>query len=743
MPSDTERTLTYVVLDPTLQQAAPERFAALFDAFAAGYARHFSGDQMEPTSPWRARIAGKPQPQPVMRIVVGVEHVDGTEQVVAGVAAEYYRAAECVLATYLYVADAVPYRHRGHARALLREVRDACSALGQVRAMLVEAEWPESVQEVGGSPVAVATARARLRFFARLGARVLNINYVQPSLAAGKDAVSCLRLFLLPPAVDAPRLPDDDLTAIVRAFLTEFYAALAADTGGAADEATLRDLHAQLGARRPLTSPLPRLRMEDVAVCFHFVEPLDDVTNDRLLSEVRAFQCPVFHSMETDLLSRAYRTRRLFRSVCLTKPTAPATDGGIAVELELPRRVQFRSENRLEERQWPLRRRTLRAYLAPSFFFDARVVVWNLTLRTPARSPDGRGGDWLDEQDLITVLRLADDEADQEFVRVPVDGTAPERRITESLEFRSVDGKETTLDLIGLLHTVAAVAQRRLPEAPIPRKPSAPTAVTVELLDWDIRGDQPFFGVTDRLEREALCGIISGIFDFDRIDDAEALDTLTPSVALEDAVLRVHRQTLIYVRRDDRAARTVAGTLGISPYLIIPHAAVICDEWLLRPFESRTFRGGKPESVGVLSGTLQRLEDALRTKWVPNAFYYSTEHALYERALVEGGTTARRAKAEELLLELKTRLQVAREAERARFEAIVAGLLGAISVLAVDAVMIEITPWLLSLAGGSAIDIKLAGHALTFALACAAGLAIYAWKRPTDGEGISGRSESS
>src|SRR4030095_552798 len=100
-------------------------------------------------------------------------------------------------------------------------------------AMLVEAEWPESVQEVGGSPVAVATARARLRFFARLGARVLNIDYVQPSLAAGKDAVSCLRLFLLPPAVDAPRPPDDALSAIVRAVLTEVYAALSAATGRA------------------------------------------------------------------------------------------------------------------------------------------------------------------------------------------------------------------------------------------------------------------------------------------------------------------------------------------------------------------------------------------------------------------------------------------------------------------------------------------------------------------------------
>jgi hypothetical protein len=74
----------------------------------------------------------------------------------------------------------------------------------------------------------------------------------------------------------------------------------------------------------------------------------------------------------------------------------------------------------------------------------------------------------------------------------------------------------------------------------------------------------------------------------------------------------------------------------------------------------------------------------------------------------------------------------------------VAGLLGAISALALDSVVMEITPWLLRLVGAPAeVDSRLAGHALTFALACAAGLAIYAWKRPTDGEEISARSESS
>jgi len=100
--------------------------------------------------------------------------------------------------------------------------------------------------------------------------------------------------------------------------------------------------------------------------------------------------------------------------------------------------------------------------------------------------------------------------------------------------------------------------------------------------------------------------------------------------------------------------------------------------------------------------------------------------------LVEGGTGARRAKAEERLLELKTRLQLAREAERTRFEAIVAGLLGAISVVSLDPLVVDVVSWLRGPDGPPApADGKLLGHWLTLGVACAIGLVVFLWKRPT------------
>jgi hypothetical protein len=242
---------------------------------------------------------------------------------------------------------------------------------------------------------------------------------------------------------------------------------------------------------------------------------------------------------------------------------------------------------------------------------------------------------------------------------------------------------------------------------------------------------RPRLAIDDDLNREAMGGIATSILDFDEIDAAEARDMLAPSVELKDSLLRVHRSLVVYIAEDDRAARTVAGTVGISPYLIIPHATVLCDESLLEPFDARPLLGSDHSSVQGLAHTLRSLEVALRTKWVPNSFAYRTERELYDRAGEEGGTTMRRTMAESLLLELKTRLQLARETQRARFEAIVTGLLGAVSVVQFDSVLVDATFWLQGIPDGATpLGSRLLGHAFTLALAAVAGLAIYLWKSP-------------
>ena len=161
--------LTFQVLQPGLASVDPQRFERLFRQFESGYRGAFRGNEAEPTTEWRARIAGKAPPQPVMRIVVAIERdATGAERVVGGVATEYYRAGGCARSrrTCTCWKPACAARAR---RRLLDEARAACENLGPVNALLAEAEWPQALLQHGAPRAEVDEARERLLFFVRSG----------------------------------------------------------------------------------------------------------------------------------------------------------------------------------------------------------------------------------------------------------------------------------------------------------------------------------------------------------------------------------------------------------------------------------------------------------------------------------------------------------------------------------------------------------------------------------------------
>lgn len=232
-----------LVLDDELQRADPARFARLLDEFAEGYRSNFRGDEAESTADWPARIAVA---------------VDGSSRVVGGAAAEYYRASGCMLGTYLDVRDEPGHRGRGHGRRLLAKAQQACGRLGPLAAVLAEVEWPDLLPRERFTAAEIEGARGRLRFFERLGARRIAIDYVQPALGADRQPVPWLRLLLLPSAAAQPAARDESsLRAAVDRFLVEFHAALARSCRRPVDAALLVQQRTQLAAARPLCIALP------------------------------------------------------------------------------------------------------------------------------------------------------------------------------------------------------------------------------------------------------------------------------------------------------------------------------------------------------------------------------------------------------------------------------------------------------------------------------------------------------
>lgn len=192
----------------------------LLAGFVGLYEEAFSDpSEREDPAQWPPRLYGDlPPPQPRMHLLVAVDDA-APDRPLGGIAFEYYRDSRCGLLTYLVTDPA--HRRRGLARRLVERAidllhRDAQTEGAALRAVFAEAEDPDKVG-AGGNAM---PPRERLAALARLGARRIDIPYVQPRLAGGSEP--CRHLLLLAFHPDAP----DIAGATVRDFLHEFHRAL-------------------------------------------------------------------------------------------------------------------------------------------------------------------------------------------------------------------------------------------------------------------------------------------------------------------------------------------------------------------------------------------------------------------------------------------------------------------------------------------------------------------------------------
>jgi GNAT superfamily N-acetyltransferase len=161
--------------------------------------------QREPLEAWLAQQTAE-RPSYSQTIVIAGEALRDprARRIDAGVIYERYPRSACGLITYLVVA---PHARRGGLGArLLARARDDLRARG---ARLVLGE----VHDPAHAPDADA-ARARIAWFAKQGARVVDVRYVQPDLGAGLGRDRHLKMIAFSEVVDG---------AALRAFLAEFY----------------------------------------------------------------------------------------------------------------------------------------------------------------------------------------------------------------------------------------------------------------------------------------------------------------------------------------------------------------------------------------------------------------------------------------------------------------------------------------------------------------------------------------
>ncbi|NWG45533.1 MAG: hypothetical protein HXY25_03165 [Alphaproteobacteria bacterium] len=421
----------------------------------------------------------------------------------------------------------------------------------------------------------------------------------------------------------------------------------------------------------------PTLFFDRAAVALHFVER-GSVPDEAATPGYP--DCPVLRSMELDLLNYPYQEKPLFGSHC--------HDAQAEVSIHFPHRYGYRSEGRLVERTCPDPVRRARAILTSTDFLKSGLRVFHLTL-VPAE------GERFSELDIIRLIHLYGGQTEQtgmaDLIRFRIGEAAPcdagglLRRLLPGIgpQARLMTG---TVQILTGTQTRGGVDHAALLETLQAARAEDGTEARARIAGW-MRAGGP---EADTLM--AWCGIVTGIFDFREIGEEEVLDTLEPTYARSTSLIRIHRRTMTSLSDEDRLMTECRDSVGISPYLLIPHAVILHNEALVDEAERTIAEARSTRGRGLGKGEAARriVERNLDRLLVPNVFNYATERTLYEGGSAGRGLEDTLAATRAKLVELSHELDEAWERRRDAGQLAIAALLAILSVLQVKEVLFEL-----------------------------------------------------
>ena len=389
--------------------------------------------------------------------------------------------------------------------------------------------------------------------------------------------------------------------------------------------------------------------------------------------------------MELDQLSYRFQVNPPFGSQCESSPRLPIT-------IIFPDKFEYFSEGK----QWTLRchqpRRDARLTVSSTRFHDSGIRVWHVVI-----TPQENGA--FNEFDIIKLIHL-------------YDGRAEHTKLKEEVRFR-VDQYSEEIEASRLLLSVCAevsqVAKLTAGTVEIIPGPQASESDGFDKLLHIVQNARKPDGgeCHGRLEQwmgakarewqvlKAYCGIVTGIFDFDNMDVDELLDTLEPTVSESSGFLLINRCTLTHIPKKVRLTDELWSTVGISPYLIIPHAVLLHNEALVDEAAEKVDKvlptGPETGKKGIFAllleewsqkSYLSKLGEAhkeadrnLNRLYLPNVFNYPTERSLYEKGGHQRGSADKQSATLTKLGELHNLIEVEKNKQRKRGQRTIAMVL--------------------------------------------------------------------
>lgn len=514
----------------------------------------------------------------------------------------------------------------------------------------------------------------RLRFFARHGAKRIPIHYVQPPLSPNRDFARDMCLFCLP--AFSERIKEDNglVPEGLKAFLEAFYNELAAQSPKREKERQTElenmmkevDVIVDNDDKVPLDSLIEECKycIKNVSVATHFLYLNDSQFTFSPEIEISKNEgddaCPVFYSYQTDLMDYSHQGDNmpfstyhynLYENVHLRLPSAYyfESEGQSHIKLPVSEPCVLNVDISLN---WS-------KSSVPELGYQVHMVI------CPTKKDNSS---YFSELDLIRLITAF--------------GSRQER-------YRYIDCnnviKDTPWEGFYVIESdnvllVDWIADKmKLVSDMLKATRSGVTEIDVSglFLTEDRKSlfsDYEYFRThlqEKNLWNKTLCGIILGIFDFERMNTAEIYDTIRPVVIRPQSFMVFCRGHMIKIKgvvpgEDYERVENIL----ISPYLLIPSCALAYNERLLSYCQNELIKLMDDEMVfqrsiywldrkyyersRILLNKYDEVKTLLADHYLQGFFQYESERQILSEMNLQRGFTKRLEMLEKQLDTVKT-----------------------------------------------------------------------------------------
>jgi GNAT superfamily N-acetyltransferase len=530
-------------------------------------------------------------------------------EVTGGLIADWYENSKAIHLIYLVTAE--KYRGKGIAKKLINEGVPAIKhwieneKKIEIRNVFFESNNPEKTKNDNFDTI------ARLEIFSRFGAKWINIPYVQPALDKIKKEVDNLYLLSFTQFnAKGDKITENEIIA----FLKDLYLSLGQTDKNKSFIKMQKVLENQMNANGDIElQHIPETtfyKFYNSSVTWHFVQKNKQHIETSINNPFSSFEKDLLNFHNQKLKEAPFNSvfKELYQNA----------------KIIFPAEYSYTSEGRKHTKTTKSDRIELEINLSVSCtnIENSDNTIWHVTFAP-------KKGHYFTESDLIKLSSVFGSSQEQSTVKDNLKITLENEKLIEikpdelicRLGFAEKNTRLENLQTgIIQIETFKLDAIQKINFNDFFKLFQNKNKTEIE---------------NDSLKQfsKTICGIILGIFDFNRMDDDEIFDTIQPIVQAESSFIVLCRGALFKISEIDELMESVVNHVVVSPYLLVPNMVLAYNEFILMQAKNEIDSSLNPDqnkSFKTLETSQRKVRNILNMQYLRDIFQYPSEKEIVE-----------------------------------------------------------------------------------------------------------------